>query len=500
MRSYENLKRLFSVALLTYLPLVCWAQPLDKESLKREAHSALEQGLKAFKSKDLAKGIFHYERAYRLIPDQHTLYTIANAYQRLPNSCQKALQSWERLVMRCQSCDLKSKIKQGYKAVQKQCNVKLSISTPKSGLEVIINQELYGQTPLSVLLPANRYKLELHNGNDVLYKGKIKLAENSRNKKIVFEKGDKGYQIADPSRKSEKIAVALAETPQVEKPKEKSKNQLKEDSKNKAKKAVKAQPKAKSKKKPSKVAKKSQKSQKTKPSILARSKKKAKTKSTKVKKKSKPTKVAKKEKAAPKSQKEKVEESKEKVAKDHHKMELKSSAKAVVVNASLQCQFRSKESQQYLPYPDCNGAALKEGDRFRVILSSPDDSYVYLFLSNDNGDRVMLFPDPGIVNKLRGSVEYVIPGEDWYELDENGGVKEQIRLIASRTPIAALEEARGLELNTKALQTIKKMSFRGVRKTRKPARASVRLQQLDTIVNSTGNDLSASISFEIDHK
>ena len=112
----------------------------------------------------------------------------------------------------------------------------------------------------------------------------------------------------------------------------------------------------------------------------------------------------------------------------------------------------------------------------------------------------MLFPDVGVNNQLKANVEYVIPGEDWYELDENGGVKENIRLIAARDPIVPLEEARGLELNIKAMEMLKKMSFRGVRKTHKPAKMSVRLQYLDTVINSTGNEDSASISFEIDHK
>ena len=111
----------------------------DNEALRQEAHLALEKGLKAFKAKNLRQGIFHYERAYRLIPDNQTLFTIASAYQKLPNACQKSLQSWERLIMRCKSCDLKSQVRSGYLKAQKKCNVKLSVTTPEKGIQVIIN-------------------------------------------------------------------------------------------------------------------------------------------------------------------------------------------------------------------------------------------------------------------------------------------------------------------------------------------------------------------------
>ena len=168
------------------------------------------------------------------------------------------------------------------------------------------------------------------------------------------------------------------------------------------------------------------------------------------------------------------------------------------INASLQCEFQSSEG--YMPYPDCNGASLKEGDRFRVILSAPRGAYVYLFLNNSHGDRVMLFPDQSSNNLMRPGVEYVIPGSDWYVLDENGGTTENIKVIASKKPIPALEQARGMDLNTKALALIQKMSFRGVRKTVKPAKMSVRLKQLDTVISSEGSEDVASASFNIVHK
>ena len=474
-----------------------YAEVTQQEQLKREAHNELEKGLKAFKSKDLNSGIVHYEKAYRLAPDHQTLFTIAHAYGRLPNSCEKALQSWERLVLRCQGCDLKAKIQEGYRGAQARCNVKLRITTPMAGATVIINEESYGETPISVLLPAKTYRIEVKQENGSSFKGNVTLSENSKSKSVSFfedqgqltlsspksnqntletnepvvEEEDKPTAVSELASKPQKT-ILPAKNAQLTKDKQNSRSQER----------VKAR-------KSDRKERRTEQTQRTEIVRNASQQKRSKSKQTKTSHSQ----------TKPSEKTQKLDPQRTEVS-DQHEMSLKSGSDSkIVVNASLQCMFKSEEGS-YLPYPDCNGASLKEGDRFRVILSSPQQAFVYLFLKNDNGDRVMLFPDPGVNNKLKKEVEYVIPGEDWYELDENGGVKEQIRLIASRAPIAALEEARGLELNTKALEAISKMSFRGVRKTSKPAKMSVRLQHLDTVINSTGNEDSASISFEIDHK
>jgi hypothetical protein len=432
----------------------------EQERIKRVAHQELERGLKAFKSKKLRKGITHYEKAYRLAPDHQTLFTIANAYDRLPKSCEKSLQSWERLMMRCHDCNLKEKIQTGYQQAQGRCNIKLKVTTPQPDAHVIINNESYGETPLSVLLPAKAYLITVKQPNGLSYHGKITLEERSQTKRLTFYETATQLSLTPPKALEDKeifIANTEARSPssrkeQYIKPKKTSSSKQRRSTKKRL-----------SSKKRRRLKKRSSKKHVSTPLVV--------------------------------SQKKEAS-----IKPEEHKMSLKSGSNSkVVVNASLQCMFKSDDST-YLPYPDCDGASLKEGDRFRVILSSPQKSFIYLFLTNDHGDRVMLFPDVGVNNQLKANVEYVIPGEDWYELDENGGVKENIRLIASRNRIIPLEEARGLELNVKTMEILNKMSFRGVRKTRKPAKMSVRLQYLDTVINSTGNEDSASISFKIDHK
>ena len=432
-------KYLVLLLLLFTYPAFVWGDISSEERLKRETHLELENGRKAFKAKDFKSGIMHYQRAYRMIPDQQVLYTIASAYMKLPNSCPKALQVWERLFMRCQGCSLKAKIKQGYQSVQSKCNVKLKLSSDIPKVKAFINDENYGSLPLITVLPAKKYAIDLVDDLNRHYKKTVVLKEGSKVKELVINK---------PKPKS-KVKISKTKTKRSKSiAKKRKKKNLKTKKIASVKQAKRTQKQSKDTQHPSKV-------------------------TAKLGTENEPSK--------------------------EHELEIKRNKNAVVLNASLQCQFKDSTGR-YQPYPDCNGATLTEGDRFRVILSSKKDAYVYLFHSNDKGERAMLFPDPGINNHLRGSVEYVIPAEDWYELDENGGVKEQVRVIASHSPIPALEEARGLELHPKALLAISKMSFRGIRKTKKPAKMSVRLKQLDTVVNSTGNADSASISFGIEHR
>lgn len=431
-----------------------WAEVAEGERLKREAYHELDLGIKQFKSGDLKKGIYHYERAYRLVPNDKTLFTIAKAYSKLKGVCHKSLQAWDRLRLRCVSCSLKAEVAQGYQEAQATCNVKLSLNTPAPGVQVLINSENYGVTPLAVYLPASTYQIELQSKEgEVLFTSKVELKEKSARRTLDFVDLKGRLTLKGRASSAKKTARRNKKT---------------------------ARQKASARKQVA-SAKGSKGSSKTSAARLNKGAQADKTDDLS---------------AATASAQAGA------IKTEQHQMDLKSGserAQSVVVNASLQCQTKSKFGG-YLPYPDCNGATLKAEDRFRVVLSSPNNAFIYLFLTNDHGDRVMLFPDPGIDNHVKQGVEYVIPGQDWYELDENGGVQEQIRLIASLQPIPALEQSRGIDMNTKAIEMMKKMSFRGVRKTRLPAKLSQRLKELDTVMNVTGDEKTASVSFEIEHE
>ena len=142
----------------------------------------------------------------------------------------------------------------------------------------------------------------------------------------------------------------------------------------------------------------------------------------------------------------------------------------------------------------------ESADQFRIILSSDKDAFTYVFLSNDKGERAMLFPDVKIPNLIKANTEYVIPGVDWYELDENGGTTENIHVVVSRRPVAALERSRGLDLSPDALAKFQQMSFRGVRKKTRPAVMAQRLKEAKVVVEASGSSENTSIKFKIDHR
>jgi hypothetical protein len=101
-----------------------------------------------------------------------------------------------------------------------------------------------------------------------------------------------------------------------------------------------------------------------------------------------------------------------------HNMKLTQFSNGMIqVQATLDCQYKDKY-HRYHDYREYDGATLSEGDRFRVIFSALQNAYVYVFLTNDHGDKTMLFPDRGVDNYVKAKSEYVIPGNDWYELDD----------------------------------------------------------------------------------
>jgi hypothetical protein len=106
----------------------------------------------------------------------------------------------------------------------------------------------------------------------------------------------------------------------------------------------------------------------------------------------------------------------------------------VAVDAFLLCQ-RRKSDGTYEDVTACNRAELTQGDR------------VYLFGYNDSGQFQMLFPDPTIRNQVEPEHVVFLPsGEDWLELDDVGGVREYVHLVAAAQPVAELEALRGIDV------------------------------------------------------
>ena len=81
----------------TMLTRQSYADRNREAKLTQAASKELNAGNLAFNSKDYLKAIGHYKSAYRLVPDDQTLYKIASAYDLIPNSCEEVLQTWKKL-------------------------------------------------------------------------------------------------------------------------------------------------------------------------------------------------------------------------------------------------------------------------------------------------------------------------------------------------------------------------------------------------------------------
>jgi len=91
-----------------------------------------------------------------------------------------------------------------------------------------------------------------------------------------------------------------------------------------------------------------------------------------------------------------------------------------------------------------SGGELSSGDQFLVRFRANVDCYFYVFVYDSSGIPAMLFPHPQITlaNRLRGGVEYELPGGDQsYELDDVPG-RETLYFIASLAPMDELDLIR----------------------------------------------------------
>jgi len=113
---------------------------------------------------------------------------------------------------------------------------------------------------------------------------------------------------------------------------------------------------------------------------------------------------------------------------------------ALAANASL---YRERDGKSELLMP---GARVMPGDKLYLELTGDDAMNVYVFNQDEKGSVFVLFPLPGLdaANPLPPKLSNRLPGsrqgvpESWQVTSAGGG--EEIFVVASRTPLAALEQ------------------------------------------------------------
>jgi eukaryotic-like serine/threonine-protein kinase len=138
---------------------------------------------------------------------------------------------------------------------------------------------------------------------------------------------------------------------------------------------------------------------------------------------------------------------------------------ALAATASLYRE-RDGKSERLMP-----GARVVPGDKLYLELTGDDAMNVYIFNEDEKGSVFVLFPLPGLdaANPLPPKQSNRLPGsrqgvpESWQVTSVGGG--EEIFVVASRTPLAALEQELAsvprarpgapVELDQAALQTLR---------------------------------------------
>ena len=86
---------------------------------------------------------------------------------------------------------------------------------------------------------------------------------------------------------------------------------------------------------------------------------------------------------------------------------------------------------------------FESGDRFMLRVRPTDDVYLYLFVSDPNGEFTLVAPGPtdggSSPRAAAGGEDVRLPGESILRLDEEPGV-ERLHLLASTEPLHDVEE------------------------------------------------------------
>ena len=174
--------------------------------------------------------------------------------------------------------------------------------------------------------------------------------------------------------------------------------------------------------------------------------------------------------------------------------------------AVLKC--RALVNGEYQDLNHCQSRALWEGDQFKLEFHSDQDVYLYVFLSNDSGQRQTLFPRGSTPNRLSAFNRSSLPMRNWFTLDDVGPIKEKIFVIYSSQPVSAFEAMRNLNQGPKKsangdikLKTLAMASVRGVvlPDDNQQLKLSVS-DQLDDQQHFIGRDEVNRVEFELLHQ
>lgn len=149
---------------------------------------------------------------------------------------------------------------------------------------------------------------------------------------------------------------------------------------------------------------------------------------------------------------------------------------------------------------------FKTGDRLRFAFESNIDGYLYVAQQGASGNWDVLFPNPEINggrNAVKRFEEYEVPGDDWFQLDNNVGT-EQVFVFLSREPLKTLpgfdRPVRTMERGNGVLIAELRSSVQSRDLVFTKDRATVKGQRATYVVNKAEVGKAVTASFNLIHK
>ena len=113
-------------------------------------------------------------------------------------------------------------------------------------------------------------------------------------------------------------------------------------------------------------------------------------------------------------------------------------------NDRLELRYTLETEEDGEPASVAATQGIESGDRFMLRVRPTDDVYLYLFVSDPNGEFTLVAPGPttdggSSPRAAAGGEDVRLPGESILRLDEEPGV-ERLHLLASTEPLHEVEE------------------------------------------------------------
>jgi hypothetical protein len=90
---------------------------------------------------------------------------------------------------------------------------------------------------------------------------------------------------------------------------------------------------------------------------------------------------------------------------------------------------------------------FRAGDRVRFHFAMNFTGYVAIINLGSSGKRTLLFPEPGMNNRIGRTADYTVPqGEGWFEFDNTPGI-EELTFVMSKQEIPEVAAVNGAPAN-----------------------------------------------------